>query len=211
MKRIFIAGTFILFVTIVQAQNVGIGITSPKAKLNIVGNPSSPAIPSATNSTAIFRIGVTTDEAIDFGKLPFIPFSAWMQAGFGGITPDPISLQPLGGNVGIGILSPASSAKLDVSSTTQGFLPPRMTDAQRTAIASPVEGLLVFQTNGSKGYYYFIGGAWTTLTDEKTYPSVTICTQQWMDKNLDVSTYHNGDIIPYVTNPPAWSTLTTGA
>ena len=114
-------------------------------------------------------------------------------------------------NVGIGTTTPAASAELDVSSTNKGFLPPRMTSAQRSAISSPAEGLLVYQIDGSKGYYYFIDGVWTSLTDEKTYTSLNICTQQWMDKNLDVTTYRNGDLIPYVTDPTAWKTLTTGA
>lgn len=114
-------------------------------------------------------------------------------------------------NVGIGTNTPAASAQLDLTSTTKGFLPPRMTAAQRAAISSPAEGLLVFQTNGSKGYYYFISGAWTSLTDEEIYPSVTICSQKWMDKNLDVTTYRNGDTIPYVTDPTQWAALTTGA
>ena len=86
-----------------------------------------------------------------------------------------------------------------------------MTAAQRAAISSPAEGLLVFQTDGSKGYYYFISGAWTSLTDDKIYPAVTICSQKWMDKNLDVITYRNGDTIPYVTDPARWAALTTGA
>jgi uncharacterized protein (TIGR02145 family) len=41
--------------------------------------------------------------------------------------------------------------------------------------------------------------------------TVTICSQQWMDKNLDVSKYRNGDDIPQVTDPTAWAALTTGA
>ncbi len=103
------------------------------------------------------------------------------------------------------------SAMLDVQSTNKGFLPPRMMAAERTAISSPAEGLLVYQTDGSKGYYYFISGVWTSLTDGKTYPSLTIGTQQWMDKNLDVTTYRNGDPIPYVTDLTEWAGLTTGA
>jgi len=41
--------------------------------------------------------------------------------------------------------------------------------------------------------------------------SVRICNQVWMIKNLDVSTYRNGDPIPEVSNPAVWATLTTGA
>jgi uncharacterized protein (TIGR02145 family) len=41
--------------------------------------------------------------------------------------------------------------------------------------------------------------------------SVTICTQTWMLKNLDVSTYSDGTVIPQVTDPTAWAALTTGA
>jgi uncharacterized protein (TIGR02145 family) len=216
MKRIFIAGAFILFVATVHAQNVGIGTTTPVAKLNIVGVGSSPAIPGTT-STGIFRIGISPNEGIDFGKLPSSPFSAWMQAGYNASSTDPISLQPLGGNVGIGILSPASSAKLDVSSTTQGFLTPRMTAAQRIAIASPAEGLLVYQTNVPAGFYFYKAGVWTSLSETRSYPNgtatpvLTICCQSWMTKNLDVDTYRNGDPIPQVTDPTAWAALTTGA
>ena len=53
----------------------------------------------------------------------------------------------MGGNVGIGTSSPDPSAKLDVASTTQGFLPPRMTTTQRDAIASPALGLTVYATD----------------------------------------------------------------
>ncbi|OYU84756.1 MAG: hypothetical protein CFE24_05425 [Flavobacterium sp. BFFFF2] len=41
--------------------------------------------------------------------------------------------------------------------------------------------------------------------------SVTICTQTWMLKNLDVTTYSDGTPIPQVTNQTAWQNLTTGA
>lgn len=56
--------------------------------------------------------------------------------------------------------TPHGSAMLDIVSTTKGFLAPRMTAAQRTAISSPATGLLVYQTDGTAGFWYFNGTAW---------------------------------------------------
>jgi uncharacterized protein (TIGR02145 family) len=41
--------------------------------------------------------------------------------------------------------------------------------------------------------------------------NVTICSQVWATKNLDVTTYSDGTVIPQVTDPTAWANLTTGA
>ena len=49
--------------------------------------------------------------------------------------------------------NPHPSAMLDVKSTTGGLLAPRMTSAQRLAIASPATGLIVYQTDGTTGLY----------------------------------------------------------
>lgn len=69
-------------------------------------------------------------------------------------------------NVGIGTTTPNASAALDVTSTTQGMLVPRMTEAQRGAIAAPVAtGLLVYQTDGTAGFYFYNGTGWTSLSD----------------------------------------------
>jgi hypothetical protein len=70
----------------------------------------------------------------------------------------------LAGDVGIGVTVNHASAKLQVDSTTEGFLPPRMTATQRGAIASPAEGLVVVQTDGTQGLYIYIGAAWHALT-----------------------------------------------
>ena len=56
-----------------------------------------------------------------------------------------------------------ASSVLDVYSVSKGFLAPRMTTAQRIAISSPAEGLLVYQTDGVKGFCFYTNGAWTTL------------------------------------------------
>jgi hypothetical protein len=54
--------------------------------------------------------------------------------------------------VGIGTTTPNASAALDITSTTSGLLPPRMTATQRNAIASPAAGLIVYCTNcGANG------------------------------------------------------------
>lgn len=62
--------------------------------------------------------------------------------------------------VGIGTTTPNVSSALDISSTTAGLLAPRMTAAQKTAIATPATGLLIYQTDGTAGFYYYNGTAW---------------------------------------------------
>ena len=69
------------------------------------------------------------------------------------------------GNVGIGTTTPNASAQLDLSTTTRGFLPPRMTSAQMNLINSPAEGLIVYCTNclTSKGLRVFDGIDWVNM------------------------------------------------
>jgi hypothetical protein len=55
----------------------------------------------------------------------------------------------------------ASSSILQADSTTQGFLPPRQTQAQRLAIASPAVGLIVYQTDLIEGLYVYKSVGWT--------------------------------------------------
>jgi hypothetical protein len=70
------------------------------------------------------------------------------------------------GKLIVGASSAASaSAVLEASSTTQGFLPPRMTYYQRTQIASPIAGLTIWCSNcGASGeMQVFNGGTWTNM------------------------------------------------
>lgn len=61
---------------------------------------------------------------------------------------------------------PHSSAMLDVKATDKGMLIPRMTAAQRSLIAAPVTGLWVYQTDGTSGFYYYNGSAWTLMGND---------------------------------------------
>ncbi len=70
-----------------------------------------------------------------------------------------ISVLSARGNGLVGIGTNAPAAKLDVVSTTQGFAMPRMTSAQRKAIATPIAGLEVYDTD-LKGFYYWDGAKW---------------------------------------------------
>jgi len=123
------------------------------------------------------------------------------------------TIASLAQTVAIGTTTPDGSAQLDVSSTTKGLLPPRMTTAQRNAIVSPANGLIIYNstTNSLEIRNSF---AWVSLSLRPAadpLPTIQIGTQKWMSKNLDVAFYRNGDPIPQVTDPTAWAALTTGA
>lgn len=60
-------------------------------------------------------------------------------------------------NVGINTTTPDASAALEIKSSNQGVLVPRLTQAQRGSIANPATGLLIWQTNGVAGFYYNAG------------------------------------------------------
>ena len=63
------------------------------------------------------------------------------------------------GRVGVGV-DPVTTAILQVDSTTKGFLPPRMTNTQRTSITSPEVGLIVYCTDATEGLYVYKSTGW---------------------------------------------------
>jgi len=64
--------------------------------------------------------------------------------------------------------NPDPSAMLDIKSIDKGLLIPRMDSAQRVTIAAPATGLLVYQTNGTEGFYFYNGSEWISLNDRTT-------------------------------------------
>ena len=66
-------------------------------------------------------------------------------------------------NVGIGIAVPDASAILHLDATDKGFIAPRITSAQRLAIAAPANGLLVYDLTVNCFYYYATPSGWLSL------------------------------------------------
>jgi hypothetical protein len=75
-------------------------------------------------------------------------------------------LPALHAQVGIGTTNPNASAVFDITSADKGVLFPRMTQAQRTVISTPATGLLVYQTDGSTGWWYYNGSQWVRLASQ---------------------------------------------
>ena len=95
------------------------------------------------------------------------------------------------GKVIVGASSAASaSAILEASSTTQGFLPPRMNYYQRTQITSPVAGLTIWCSNcGVSGeMQVFNGGAWTNMSGGTATGTIS----------LSIGDSYQGGIVAYI-------------
>ena len=97
--------------------------------------------------------------------------------------------------VGINIATPHTSSSLDVTSTSAGFLPPRMTALQRDAIPSPALGLMVFCTNCASGdgelQVYYTSGWKNIVGGETTDPPAPV-----------IGVYRDGGVVFYIASPP---------
>jgi len=136
--------------------NVGIGVGTPAGKLDLFDSASS-SLYVRTGSvganwvtgTVLSQLGTYTDHPLVFK------------------TNDTARMRIVNttGNVLINTTTDIPSSKLTVESTTQGFLPPRMTTAQRNAIASPATGLIVYDTDLLSEFQYN-GTAWVTYQSQ---------------------------------------------
>jgi uncharacterized protein (TIGR02145 family) len=229
-----------------NCANVGIGTSTPTAKLEVNGNLIAGKSNLLEGSIQVNQFGtgnrnsyidlIGDDTYTDYG-LRLIRENAgpnaWSKLWHRGTGPlyigsqesapiilatgtlDRLNITP-NGNIGIGTTAPTPSAKLEISSTTQGFLPPRMSMAERNAIIGPAMGLIICCTNCSSvpEIEMYNGTTWTSLkgvTAGSTIVSDTaiICGQVWMKKNLNVDKYRNGDPIPRVDG--GWNNVSYGA
>ena len=78
-----------------------------------------------------------------------------------------------GGKVGINTPSPSSSALLELTSTTKGLLAPRMTTTQRNAIATPAEGLIIYNIS-TKCLEVWSGLSWMSFCEGACIPAPTV-------------------------------------
>ncbi len=99
--------------------NVGIGFNAPPARITAIGNFGNPSIPGFASS-GIARFGIIPQEAIDIGKKIAPPHTGWIQAGFNGDIADPLALNPVGGNIGIGTSNPIALLHAVGNDTGQG-------------------------------------------------------------------------------------------
>jgi hypothetical protein len=122
---------------------------------------------------------------------------------------------------GVGInatgAAPNASAILDVSSTTQGQLTPRMTTAQRNAIAAPAEGLLIYNLD-CKDFNYYNGTIWVStavnipVATTAVYNGATSFIANWNGSggatsySIDVSTSPT-----FATFVPGYNNLNVGS
>jgi len=95
------------------------------------------------------------------------------------------------------------SAALEVNSTTKGFLPPRMTAAQRDAITNPATGLFIYNTSTNQLNFYS-GTSWERITSfESCEDTVLSATgKNWLAKNLGAS-----QIATSATDPDSYGHL----
>lgn len=71
--------------------------------------------------------------------------------------------------VGIGTTTPEPSSILDIHSTEKGLLIPRLTIDERDNINNPVDGLMLYQTDNSPGFYFYNGTIWSAISSASDY------------------------------------------
>jgi len=104
-----------------------------------------------------------------------------------------IGLNTTNAQVGIGTETPHDSAMLEVESTEKGFLPPRLTTAQRDDnIVNPAAGLVIYNTD-TNCLQFYDGRFWISACDGMPDVSTVIGANgvEWMDRNLGANQVAN--------------------
>jgi hypothetical protein len=131
--------------------NVGIGTTAPSYKLTINSTINNGM--SVINGSSVGQVFNDGNMHIEASDLLWINGNAAIVTNIGNGGGNTY-INSGGGRVGIGTITPAASAVLDITSTTQGVLFPRLTTTQITNITSPANGLTVYNTTLSVLCFY---------------------------------------------------------
>jgi hypothetical protein len=155
--------------------NLGVGEASPTARLQVKGSGSTSAttsllVQNSSAQTKFFVDDSSVGASIGIGNLINGYSSLYWPAnsvGFGLISGGGIGITIGNSNQTSLVISSnqnpvnITSAAVVINSTNQGFLPPRMTNAQRGLITSPAIGLLVYCTDTVEGIYVYKSTGWT--------------------------------------------------
>ncbi len=117
-----------------------------------------------------------------------------------------------GGNIGIGNISPAATSALDITSTTKGFLIPRMTNTQRNSISSPAVGLQIYNTD-CNAINYWSGTCWIALSKVLPKPNAISCSASTAYCPGDSRTFSIAAVTgatSYTWSVPGGTTITSG-
>jgi len=164
-------------ITLVRSTgNVGIGTTTPGAKLHVYDNSNGEIRLEGVNKARFL--------AYSGGDLWIQSGSSWTSGStadirFSGMFGSPIhmTIQGSTGNVGIGTTAPHSAAILQLQANNKGFLPTRVALTSATSwsplVGTSVDGMLVYNTNTagtgqnavSPGYYYWRANRWRRFSE----------------------------------------------
>ena len=101
--------------------------------------------------------------------------------------------------IGINNENPDASAALDITSTTGGVLIPRMTETQRDAISPAATGLMIYQTDGTAGFYYYNGSSWEGYYSKNEVDTLIANLQTQITNNaIRVGDFYGGGVVFYI-------------
>lgn len=154
----FTVDTNTLHVDSIQ-NRVGIGTDAPSQQFEIVASNSrkfhfdtGKTFLVGANSSWANKYGFKSTDGTDLGGFyAYGTNTALNYFNIGAVYNDGmLAIKTDTGSIGMGTITPSAKAVLTLTSTTKGFLPPRMTETQRDAISTPPAGLIIYNTTDSK-------------------------------------------------------------